>query len=144
MFSYLIDLFDLSHFSSFDEGKFQAYQTLGKSLCSGANVNGPLKNLTARLASELGSKLDSFNDSWQLKSGLGMELLWTNFRPVCAMDLEHLESSNQVKDLATRFDAMRWSSGTSIHDLCSLQGSMVRMHDAIRLSSSVNFRISEV
>ena len=103
------------------------------------NTNGPLGRLTAKLASELSSKLDTFNLSWQLHSGLGMELLWTAFRPVSAANLIQLESSNQVKDLANRFDALRWSSGTSVFDLCSLQKSIARIHDAIQSASPLDF-----
>ena len=93
------------------------------------------EDLSARLALELGSKLDAFNASWQLHCGVGMELLWTVFRPASARNLHQLELSNQVKELASRFDALRWASGISIVELCSLQRSITEIHDAIEFVS---------
>lgn len=142
--SYLLDVFDLSHSSKFDEGIFQAYQTIGRDLASRANTDGLIGRSTARLASELGSKLATFNVFWQLHSGLGMELLWTAFRPVSARNLNQLESSNQVKDLANRFDALRWVSGASVEELCSLQRSIARIHGAVESASPLDFRSLEV
>ena len=60
-----------------------------------------------------------------------MEPLWTNFRPAGARDLDQLRLSNEVKYLANRFDALRWVSGISIQALCSLQRSIVGIHDTI-------------
>lgn len=113
-------------------------------MASRASTAVSLSSLTARLASELGSKLATFNASWQLHSGLGMELLWTAFRPVSASNLSQLESSNQVKDLANRFDALRWGSGTSVQELCRLQRSIARVHDAITSISPIDLRSLEV
>lgn len=142
--SYLLDVFDLSYSSKFDEGTFQAYQTIGRDMASRASTDRLVGSLTARLASELGSKLDTFNVSWQLHSGLGMELLWTAFRPVSARNLHQLELSNQVKDLANRFDALKWGSGTSVQELCSLQRSITRIHEAIESASPLDLRSLEV
>lgn len=142
--SYLLDLFDLSHSSKFDEGTFQAYQTIGRGMVARASIDGPFGNLTTRLASQLGSRLETFNVSWQLHSGLGMELLWTAFKPVSARNIVQLESSNQIKDLANRFDALRWVSGTSVHELCSLQSSIAGIHDAVKSASPLDFRSLEV
>ena len=144
VFSYLVDILYLSHTSSYDEGTFQVYQILGRSLAARASMNGTRGSLTVRLASELSLKLDAFNKSWQLGSGLGMELLWTTFRPVSARSLHQLESSNQTKDLANRFDALRWGSSISLQDLCRLQSSMARIHDAIRSISSLDMKAFEV
>ena len=142
--SYLLDILDLSHSSNFDEGIFQVYQDIGKDMTSRAcNEVG---SLTAKLRSELGSRLVTFNESWQLHSGLGMELLWTAFRPVGARSLNQLDLSNQAKNLADRFDALRWGSGTSVQGLCSLQRSITKIHNAIEVAplpdaSSIEVRV---
>lgn len=142
--SYLLDVFNLSHSSKYDESTFHAYHIIGRGMTARDNMNELLGSLTARLASELRAQLDTFNVSWQLHSGLGMELLWTAFRPVSAKSLSHLELSNYVKDLANRFDAVRWGSGTSVQELCSLQRSIVRVYDAIESAAPLNFGSLEV
>ena len=139
-----MDVFDLSNSSKFDEGTFQVYQSIGKGLSARASTNGQQENLAGRLASELNSNLDSFNASWQLHCGLGMELLWTNFRPVSARDFHQLESSNRVKDLAIHFDALRWDSGVSNWELCSLQSSIAGIHAAIKYDSPLDLSSLEV
>lgn len=108
---------------------------IGRNLSSRISTNEPRGILTARIASELGSRLDAFNTSWQLHCGLGMEILWATFRPVSARDSHQLESSNQAKDLANRFDALRWISGMSVRELCSLQRSIASIHDTIESAS---------
>lgn len=108
------------------------------------STNRQIENHTARLASELGSELNSFNLSWQLHSGLGMELLWTAFRPVSASSFHQLELSNRVKDLANHFDSMRWGSSTSVEELCSLQRSIVCIHDAIESTLPLDYRSLDV
>ena len=140
--SYLLDILDLSHSSNFDEGIFQVYQDIGKDMTSRASIE--VGSLTAKLRSEFGSRLETFNESWQLHSGLGMEPLWTAFRPVGASSLNQLDLSNQVKDLADRFDALRWRSNTSVQELCSLQRSITQIHNAIEVAPLPDARSIEV
>lgn len=73
-----------------------------------------------------------------------MELVWKTFRPVTAKNLQQLERSVAVRSLADRFDSLRWSSGSSVQELCSLRQSIERVHWAIESSSSHNFGPLEV
>lgn len=139
---YLRDIFDLTQCSEFEEGTFQVYHTLGRSMTVKANTNASVLN--AKLMSELGSRLDIFNESWQLHSGLCMESLWKTFRPASARNLQQLESSNQIKDLAKRFDGLKWISGTPIQELYVLQRSITGIHDAIGSAEPLELRSLEV
>ena len=73
-----------------------------------------------------------------------MELLWTTFRPVSAKEFHQLESSNRVKDLAIRFDVLKWDSGMSSRELCSLQSSIAGIHEAIEHDSPLDLSSLEV
>ena len=73
-----------------------------------------------------------------------MELLWKTFRPISASNLQQLESSIQIRDLARRFDALKWFSGVSIQELCDLQRSITGIHDAIGSVSPLELRSLEV
>lgn len=141
--AYLIDVLDLSHSSKFDESTFQAYQTIGRNIASRAS-KGPLESLTAILATELGSRLDTFKASWQLHSGLGMEPLWKMFRPASAGNLNHFQFSIQIEDLANRFDTLRWGSGASVQELCTMQRSIAQIHNAIGSTSPLELRSLKV
>ena len=73
-----------------------------------------------------------------------MELIWTAFRPVSAETLYQLETSNQLKDLADRFDALKWASSTSIKELCSLQRSLAGIHHTIRSATPLDLTAFQV
>ena len=113
-------------------------------MCNRTSTNEASESLVAKLGSTLGSKLDTFNSSWQLHSGLEMEKLWTMFKPTTAKDLSQLEFSLQVKGLAARFDALKWSSGASIQELDILRNSIARIHDAVDNASLESFGLLEV
>lgn len=87
--------------------------------------------LTMRLAHELGSNLDKFSASWQLYSGLGMERLWSRFKPSTAKNIGQHDISIQVEELANRFDDLMWASGASLHELSTIRESLVQTHDNI-------------
>ena len=73
-----------------------------------------------------------------------MEKLWMRFKPTTAKDLSQLKFSLQVKGLAARFDALKWSSGASIQELGILRNSIARIHDAIGTASLESFSPLEV
>ena len=92
------------------------------------------ETLNVKLAHYLASRLDTFNDSWQLNSGLGMERIWEHFKPVTAANKTQLEGSLQARALADRFDALKWNSGASVQELAILRTSMARIHDTIAVT----------
>ena len=102
------------------------------------------QSLSAILASTLGQKLNAFNSSWQLYSGLRMEQLWMRFRPATASDMLQLELSVQIKDLAGQFDCLKWRSGASVQELDILRGSLARIHATLIAPSAQNFGPLEV
>lgn len=144
MLHYLRDIFDLTQSLDFDEGVFQVYQAIGRSMCAQAIDNRSPQGYVVYIAQELSSQLDAFNNAWQLSSGLGMENLWAAFRPPTAKDFAELRFSLQLRDLATHFDALRWDSGASVRELDSVQMSIVRVHDALGDSSAQDLSPLEV
>ena len=142
--SYLQDIFYLTSSQDFDEGIFQSYRIMGGLMCArevGARSN---QSSSGILASALGQKLDAFNSSWQLCSGLRMEQLWMRFKPATASDMLQLELSVQIKDLAGQFDSLKWRSGASVRELDILRGSLARIHATLITPSAQNFVPLEV
>jgi uncharacterized protein YukE len=142
--AYLRDIFDLAQSSDFDEAAFQTYQAIGRSICARASAMKASGGLIAKLGSALNSKFDTFNSSWQLHSGLAMEKLWTAFKPATAKDLSHLDFSHEVRGLAARFDALKWSSGASVQELHTLQDAIARIHDSVNSICHEDFGPLEV
>ena len=142
--SYLQDIFYLTSSQDFDEGTFQSYLISGDTLCTRGLAGRSNQSLSAVLASTLGQKLDAFNSSWQLYSGLRMEQLWMRFRPATASDMLQLELSVQLKDLAGQFDSLKWRSGASVQELDILRGSLARIHARLTTPSAQTFGPLEV
>lgn len=125
--SYLWDIFDLANSSDFEDGVFQTYLNIGRSIKERFTQYNEIKSLAKMLDSEL----NEFNVSWQLSTGLSMEVLWHLFKPPLAKNLRQLESQTGAKNLANRFDAIKWSTGASIRDLDLLCWSIINLHDTI-------------
>ncbi len=126
--SYLRDILELGVLPAFDEGVFQVHLTIGRSIVAqgGPNITGV--NL---LTEKLGSMLALFNASWELSTGLSMEILWEVFRPATAKTISQLEARLKVEELAERFDSLKWGAGASFRDLDLLRRSIVRMYHMI-------------
>lgn len=121
-------MLDLGLRSDFDEGIFQVHLAIGRSIAA----NGDSHSETAqKISGMLSSMLDLFSAAWKLSSGLSMELLWQNFKPVTAKNLLQLDMCLLVEELMEKFDALKWGAGASFRDLDLLRGSIVRMYDAI-------------
>jgi len=129
---FLSDVFDLAQSTTFDEGAFQVYQTLGGLMVANATDLGTSNDSTLELAHELRNRLDDFNPSWQLSSGLSMEVLWTVFRPSVPENLEQLEACLQVERLADHFDVLRLTSGAPFKQILSLGQSLADMYRGLK------------
>lgn len=125
--SYLQDIFDLTNSPEFDEGIFQTYLSIGRCISERASACNEVKSLAEKLDSEL----SEFDLSWQLSTGLSMEVLWRLFKPPLAQNLRQLESRAGAKQLANRLDAIKWMTGASIRDLERLRWSIINFHDTI-------------
>lgn len=122
---------DLGLSSDFDEGIFQVHLAIGRSIAAHGDHNN---EAAQKICGMLSSMLDLFNAAWKLLSGLSMEILWQNFRPVTAKDILQLDKCLLVEELMEKFDALKWGAGASFRDLDLLCRSIVRMHDAISLT----------
>lgn len=126
MVSYLQDMFDLTNSPDFDVGVFQTYLSVGRRMTAQASVCDESK----LFAEKLNSELSEFNLSWQLSTGVSMEVLWRLFKPHLAKNLAQLEFRVRAKQLANRFDAIQWTTGASVRDLETLRWSLIGLQDA--------------
>lgn len=124
-------MLDLGLSSDFDEGIFQVHLAIGRSIAAHGDHNN---EAAQKISGMLSSMLDLFNAAWKLYSGLSMEILWQNFRPVTAKNILQLDKGLLVEELMEKFDALKWGVGVSFRDLDLLRRSIVRMYDAINLT----------
>lgn len=113
--------------SEFDEGAFQVYLIIGRSIV----VHGGTTKELEPINEQFDSMLNIFNPSWKLSTGLSMEKLWRMFRPSTAKSNTELSNRLQAEELATRFDNLKWSAGASVRDLDLICRSIVRLYGTI-------------
>lgn len=114
---FLSDLVDIAHLSDFDEATFQVYLGIGQSILTGLHSNAR----TDDLIDTLKKGLESFNSSWQLRSGQSMNLIWSRVKPPVSTTLEQLEQMLQVEQLAERFDTILWASDVPLRTLIQVR-----------------------
>ncbi|KAI9880197.1 MAG: AAA ATPase midasin [Pleopsidium flavum] len=126
---YWRDIYDLSQSPTFDENVFQAYLILGRTMLSDAFTK---EGSLARLYQKVGDGLDLFNASWQLSTGLSMEIMWKACRPETPPTLPQLLASLKMEELADRFDTTLWRSHIPVGQLNSIRGSIASALSVIR------------
>lgn len=133
---------DLTMSPDFDEGVFQAYLMVGRSIVVDSGDKAQLR----RLADKFSDGLSAFNASWQLSTGLSMETLWRLLRPPLAKNIAQLECGLQVEKLADQFDTLKWTVGASIQELDSFRRSMILFHNRMNVFEThddESLRVSE-
>ncbi|KAL8788560.1 MAG: hypothetical protein Q9213_001633 [Squamulea squamosa] len=127
---FLSDIFDIAHSNSFDEATFLLYLEAGKEAISS------LKALpaTVGLAKTLKRGLDSFNPSWQLRSGQSMELIWSRLKPPTSTTSGQLNLNMLIEQLADRFDKLLWTTNMPLPELNRLRDSIARIGRVTEMS----------
>ena len=141
-------MLDFGMLLEFDEGAFQVYLDIGKTIVAqGDNVaqeDYDIKELKT-LTDKLGSMLDLFNASWQMSTGLSMEILWKTFKPSTAKSITELETCIKAEKLAEQFDTLKWCAGISFRDLDLVRRSIAGLYDTITSNDTVfddQFKVS--
>ena len=104
-----------------DEAAFQIYLEIGGFL---AEELGATPSCT-HLGDVLFSALHNLQTPWMLSTGLGMNRLWKQFRPLTAASQSHLISILNLEAVADRFD----SAVTQLH---SISGVIYDLRDTLR------------
>ncbi|KAL9001429.1 MAG: hypothetical protein Q9169_000004 [Polycauliona sp. 2 TL-2023] len=128
---FLTDVFDLAHFSDFDEATFRLYLERGRDLISALKLQPP----NTELSSALELELDRFGPSWQLRSGQSMYLIWSQRRPRTPASVRQLDINIQIEQLADRFDGLLWTTNVPLSGLNKLRSSITQ---TARMTENVN------
>jgi midasin len=119
--SYAQDVVDISSATAFNEGIFQTYLIIGRTLASYSLRN----NILHDAGSALNTGLLAFNAAWKLSTGGSMELLWSVFKPRTARNAHHLKLLIRIERLAKDFDNLVWGARASLDVLVRLRESII-------------------
>ncbi|KAB8301531.1 hypothetical protein EYC80_003378 [Monilinia laxa] len=130
--------FNLVTASEFEEATFQSHLAIGSTVLEGLLKESPLINEHNSIIALFVSDLQTnFASGFKLTTGLSMELLWKQLRPIVATKLEVMQIMDQMEKLASRFDAFRWKASISVTELGGIMTSLVKAHQLL-LSSDVD------
>lgn len=125
--SFLADIFELSLSKSINEGYFQSYLAIGRSLIQLTQQNAT----TRALGSALTTHLCLFNKAWSMSTGGSMETLWKRFRPSTAESLTQLKAMLAFEALANGFDDLVGRSNASMELLSNMRTSLLRAFESL-------------
>ncbi|KAJ1335201.1 midasin [Microdochium nivale] len=118
--------------SRFDEARFQALLGHVTQLLS-AHAPGTSDEPTQQLLGLIMQGIEqSFTAGFRLTTGLAMEQLWSQLRPLAIRDSEHLSNVNEMIKLASRFDILKWTTKTSPSGLAKVTDLFVESYRLAR------------
>ncbi|TVY40595.1 Midasin [Lachnellula occidentalis] len=135
LIQYWWDTYHLAIAPSFEEATFQAHLALGGDLfASLSETTQHEKHMVATIQQSLNTE---FRSGFKLTTGLSMEILWKQLRPIVIPNLTVMGTLGEMDKLAKRFDALRWKISISIPELGSIMSSLVKAYRLI-LTSDVD------
>ncbi|CAI4218341.1 unnamed protein product [Parascedosporium putredinis] len=116
--------------AAFDEAVFQAHLNQGRAVLKKFQSSDPN---TQRFVLNFLANLDKyFSSGFSLKTGLGMEEIWRPFRPCLIPDSDTLRRSGEIVALASRFDTLKWKTGSSLADLAKAASTLATAFGIVR------------
>ncbi|KAG6208854.1 hypothetical protein E4U35_007989 [Claviceps purpurea] len=126
----------LSSSEEFDEAYFHAHVTLGTRKLQSFAESMATQEVDATFLSYTMNQLSNcFDSGFQLSTGLSMEALWNAFRPTPISTPTEFKRSNELDQLAARFDALRWKAASSLPDLSKAQKALAGAYEIVRNDS---------
>ncbi len=119
--------YQLALCTNFEEATFQAHLAIGNDLLAELMDACPSDVLT-----QFQKKLKSdFDSGFKLRTGLSMENLWIQFRPLPISNADRLAMLLEMEALANRFDALRWKISISVDELAGVMASLVKAYQIL-------------
>ncbi|PMD41018.1 P-loop containing nucleoside triphosphate hydrolase protein, partial [Hyaloscypha variabilis F] len=129
---YWWDTFNLATSPTFEEATFQAHLAIGSDMLSRLSLETTASDHQAQILSSFQDSLQNgFSSGFKLTTGLSMEILWKDLRPVVISNRHVLDTLLQMEQLAARFDALRWKTSISVAELETIMSSLVKAYHLI-------------
>jgi midasin len=133
LLQYWWDTYKLATSTSFEEATFQAHVAIGAQLLA----QYPDKERYPVLFAFENSLRNDFSAGFKLTTGLSMEVLWKQLRPIVVSKLHVMRTLAQLEALAVRFDVLRWGASMSVTELGGIMTSLVKAYNLV-LTSDVD------
>jgi midasin len=124
--------YDLATSMKFEGATFQAHLAIGHDLLASHRGQSPHSTI---LVNDILQRLNSdFHSGFRLTTGLSMDILWKQLRPLVISDARVMETTGKMEALAQRFDALKWKTVISILEAGNVMQSLVRAYRHLFIS----------
>ena len=130
---YWWDTYHLATSKTFEEATFQAHLAIGSDMLSQYETNA--ENSVFQAFKRI--LTTDFDSGFKLTTGLSIEVLWKQLRPITIPNLRTMETLAQMEQLAIRFDALKWNVSISVAELGAIMSSLVKAYHLV-LTSEAN------
>ncbi|KAM3068057.1 AAA ATPase midasin [Clarireedia jacksonii] len=134
---YWWNTFDLVTNHCFEE-TFQAHLSIGSAMIAKLSSRCPWDDENNSIIKDFSSGLlTCFASGFTLTTGLSMEVLWKQLRPLVTPDLKVLQIIEKLESLAVQFDSLKWNATISVAEIGGVMMSLVKAYRLV-LSSGVD------
>lgn len=125
--------FNLTICTTLQAATLQAHVILGLDFIQRMKGNcGVTNDLEDAFISKFAAELRRhFGESINLTTGLGMELIWKHYQPPTVSNQSQLSILQDLKQVAQRFDSVRWQTSMSITDIGNIVKPLLDAHNFI-------------
>ncbi|KAG9243517.1 hypothetical protein BJ878DRAFT_583161 [Calycina marina] len=125
---YWWDTYYLVTEGKFEEAAIQAHLAIGADLISHLTTSSTNEGQTQIIDFFRSSIKADFGDGFNLRTGLSMEILWKQLRPIVISTQKVMDNLLHMEELAERFDAIRWNVSISVTDLGHIVKSLIKAY----------------
>ncbi|KAK1598724.1 ATPase [Colletotrichum navitas] len=125
----------------FEEARFQAHLVHGVESAQ-ALLSPTTEAINKQLADRyLQTVEEDFTTGFRLTTGLSMEIMWKQIKPLPIRNEEALSKSQEIEQLGKRLDELKWKVKASIADLARAMTTLVKADGIVR---TTDFDVTEL
>ncbi|KAF7714068.1 Uncharacterized protein PECH_004999 [Penicillium ucsense] len=122
------DIYRVTNLTSLDEGEFQVYLQIGRSVCASLLDSSPALRPLERA---LSNALSRFQAGWALSTGLSMQRMWDSWRHVTPSSQDQLTSLIDLEATVRHFTDLALQTRVEVSQLSAIWNSLMTAHKII-------------
>ena len=122
------DVVQFTQHQKFDEAVFQAFLNICRAVISRLESAAAVIGFDA---SGLRKSFNSTNKEFNLLSGLSLERMWVDWRPVSASSLDQLQGLLDIESIDERFKKLMWKTRAPLRRLADIQKSLRKTYTSV-------------
>ncbi|KAI2789206.1 Midasin [Penicillium oxalicum] len=128
VFSLCYDIYRITNLSQLNEGEFQVYLQIGRTVCASLGDSSPTLQPLGRA---LANALSRFQAGWALTTGLSMQKMWDAWRQVTPASPDQLALLIDLENTVAHFTDLALQTRVEVSQLSAVWNSLMNAHKFI-------------